>query len=70
LFIDEPDAPRNLQAAYRNGGVDLTWELGPGWNGETFLVYGKRLSDPDYFLIAEVTSCINGVCSYRDINVS
>lgn len=64
-----PDAPRALDAAYFAGAVTLTWELGPLWNGESFRVYGKRSTDADYFLIAEVTSCIDGFCSYTDTNV-
>ncbi|MYG35659.1 MAG: hypothetical protein F4205_09205 [Gemmatimonadetes bacterium] len=66
---DEPDAPRDLTGSYYNRGVDLSWRLGPDWNGEPFRVYGKRVSDADYFFIAEVTSCIDAVCVYRDINV-
>jgi len=68
-YADNPDSPRNLQASYFNGAVTLTWELAPGWNGESFRVFGKRVSDADYFLIAEVTNCIQGACSYDDINV-
>lgn len=66
---DQPDAPRDLAASYYNRGVDLSWRLGPDWNGESFRVYGKRVSDADYFFIAEVTSCIDSLCVYRDINV-
>ncbi len=65
----EPDAPRDLAASYYNRGVDLSWRQGPNWYGEPFRVYGKRASDADYFFIAEVTSCIEAVCVYRDINV-
>lgn len=64
-----PAAPRNLNASYYAGAVNVTWELGPGWDGEAFRVYGKRASDADYFLIAEVTNCAAGFCSYSDINV-
>ena len=69
FFDGDPDGPRNVDASYFNRGVDLTWDLSPGWNGEPFRVYGKRVSDRDFFLIAEVTSCQAGVCSYRDTNV-
>lgn len=69
LVVDEPEAPRDLEAYYYAGGVDLHWRTGPGWNGESFRVYGKRRSDPEYFFIAEVTSCIEGECVYRDVNV-
>ena len=69
VVADEPDAPRDLDAYYYAEGVDIHWRTGAGWNGETFLVYGKRASDPEYFFIAEVTSCIDGYCVYRDVNV-
>ncbi|HKK92913.1 MAG TPA: hypothetical protein VJ925_05740 [Longimicrobiales bacterium] len=64
-----PDAPRAFDAFYYAGAVTLSWELGPAWNGESFRVYGKRSTDPDYFSIAEVTSCGDAVCTYTDINV-
>jgi len=69
LVADPPDAPRDLDGYYYAGAVDLSWRLGGGWDGEAFRVYGKRVSDPDYFFIAEVTSCTEGLCVYRDINV-
>lgn len=69
LLADPPDAPRDLEGYYYAGAVDLSWRLGGGWDGEAFRVYGKRVSDPDYFFIAEVTSCTEGLCVYRDINV-
>lgn len=69
VVVDEPAAPRDLDAYYYAEGVDIHWRTGAGWNGETFLVYGKRASDPEYFFIAEVTSCIDGGCVYRDVNV-
>lgn len=66
---DEPDAPRNLEAYYYAEGVDLHWRTGPRWDNEAFRVYGKRQRDAEYFFIAEVTSCIDGNCVYRDVNV-
>lgn len=71
VFVSDgdPDGPRNVQVSYWNLGVDLTWELAPGWNGEAFRIYSKRVSDPDFFFIAEVTSCADGFCTYRDLNV-
>ena len=69
IVVGEPDAPRDLWASYYNGGVDLSWRLGPRWDGESFRVYSKRTSDAEYFFIAEVTSCIGSECVYRDINV-
>ncbi len=65
-----PAAPVNFNAFYRASAVHLSWELGAGWNGEPFRIWGKRIEDPDYFLIAEVTSCADGLCSYSDANVS
>jgi len=64
-----PAAPSNVEATYFNRAVHLQWELAPGWDGESFRIFGKRSTDPDYFSIAQVTSCIQGVCSYRDLNV-
>jgi hypothetical protein len=66
---DTPAAPRDLQASYHAGVVHLTWELPPQWNGEPFRIYAKRTSDQTYFLIAEVTNCISGLCSFSDVNV-
>jgi hypothetical protein len=64
-----PDAPRALAASYYGGAVTVEWELGPSWDGETFRVYSRRVTDSDYFLIADVTSCADGLCSYVDRNV-
>jgi hypothetical protein len=68
--VGDPAAPRNVDAFYYAGSVTVTWELGPGWDGEAFRVYARRLSDADYFLIAEVTSCAADLCSYDDRNVA
>ncbi len=64
-----PAAPENLDGWYYNRAVYLTWELAPDWNNDTFRIYGKRSSDADYFLIAEVTNCSGGLCSYTDVNI-
>lgn len=64
-----PAAPRNVDVRYFDRAVFVTWELSGAWNGESFRVYGKRVSDPDFFLIAEVTNCSNGLCSYTDTNI-
>lgn len=64
-----PVAPRNLAVSYYAYEVQVTWELGSGWDGEAFRVYAKRSSDRDYFLIAEVTNCFDGFCSYSDSNI-
>jgi hypothetical protein len=67
--VDGPAPPRALDAYYYGGVVKVTWELSSGWDGETFRVYSRRVTDPDYFFIAEVTSCAAGLCSYEDRNV-
>lgn len=71
LLVDEdyPAAPRELSAWYYDRAVYITWELGPGWNDDPFRVYGKRISDASYFLVAEVTNCSGGLCSYTDVNI-
>ncbi len=67
--VNAPAAPQNVDASYYGGVVTVTWELASNWNGETFRIYSKRVSDADYFLIAEVSSCAQGFCSYEDRNV-
>ena len=69
VVLDDPAPPRALEGTYYAGAVTLTWELAPGWDGESFRVYGRRVSDADYFLIAEVTSCTGGLCTYADTNI-
>jgi hypothetical protein len=66
---DGPPPPLALQASYWNGGVDLSWELHPQWQDETFRVYSRRAGTSSYTLVAEVSSCGAGVCGYRDLNV-
>jgi hypothetical protein len=66
---DVPDAPRALVVSYYGGSVTVSWELGPGWNEEAFRIYSRRITDPNFFFIAEVTSCISGFCTYEDLNV-
>lgn len=66
---DGPAAPENLDAYYYAGAVKVTWELGAGWNQEPFRVYSRRVTDADYFLVAEVSSCAGGVCVYEDWNI-
>lgn len=65
----EPPPPRAVEVSYFNRAVTVTWELDPGWNEEAFRVYSKRSSDSDFFLIAEVTNCSAGLCSYTDTNI-
>jgi hypothetical protein len=71
LIVDEgyPAAPRELSAWYYDRAVYITWELAPGWDQESFRVYGRRTSDSEYYLIAEVTNCSGGLCSYTDVNI-
>lgn len=71
IVVDEgyPAAPRALDAWYHARAVYLTWELAPNWNDDVFRVYGKRRSDSGFFLIAEVTNCSGGLCSYTDVNI-
>jgi hypothetical protein len=66
---DYPPPPENLSGWYYNRAVYLTWDLSPAWNDDSFRVYGRRVSDAGYFLIAEVTNCSGGLCSYTDVNI-
>jgi hypothetical protein len=67
--LDGPAAPENLDAYYYAGAVHVTWEIGTGWDEDSFRVYSKRVTDRDYFLIAEVSNCADGVCGYEDRNI-
>jgi len=72
VYVDDPGvpaAPRALAASYYAGSVTVTWELAPDWNGEPFRVYSRRVTDSEWFFIAEVTSCVQEFCTYEDINV-
>jgi len=70
LVVDTaPGAPRALAVGYYAGTVTVEWELAPTWDGETFRVYARRVTDSSYFLIADVTSCSGGLCLYEDVNV-
>ncbi len=71
VYVEDtvPSAPRGLEASYYAGSVTLSWEMGAAWNGEAFRVYSRRITDSRWFLIAEVTSCIDEFCVYEDINV-
>jgi hypothetical protein len=86
VFVDgrQPDPPTNLVAAThwvlegftaagQSSGypvVDLTWDPPATWTDEVFRVYGRRSATTQWFLIATVTSCTGGGCSYRDRNVA
>lgn len=64
-----PAAPQDVAASYYGGVVTVTWALASDWNGEPFRVYSRRITDSDYFFIAEVTNCAGGFCEYDDINI-
>ncbi len=71
IVVDEaPAAPRELAVSYYAGVVTVTWELAPAWDGESFRVYSRRVTDSDYFLIADVTNCVGSTCAYADANVA
>jgi hypothetical protein len=67
--VDGPAPPVGLDAAYYNRAVTVYWDLSSGWNGETFRIFGKRVGDESFLLIAEVTSCSAGGCEYTDTNI-
>ena len=67
--VDGPAPPIGLDAGYYNRAVTVYWELSSAWNGETFRIFGKRVGDASFFVIAEVTSCSEGSCEYTDTNI-
>lgn len=67
--VEAPDAPRALDVRYFDRSVVVTWELGPRWDGESFRVYARPDGVADYLLVAEVTNCSAGLCSYTDVNI-
>jgi hypothetical protein len=71
IYYDDNYAapPENLAAWYYDEAVYVTWELAPAWDEDAFRVYAKRISDAGYYLIAEVTNCSAGLCSYNDVNI-
>ena len=66
---DLPAPPEALDGEYYDQAITLRWSLAAGWNGESFRVYGRRVGDASYLLIAEVTSCADGACEYTDTNI-
>jgi hypothetical protein len=75
------DGPSDLMATYeweldrwQNGEpvgsprVELVWSIPSGWQGDPFRVYARRGSGA-FALIATVTSCAQGICTYVDSNV-
>lgn len=72
VLVDDsgpPAAPRAVSATYYAHSVTVSWELAAGWKEEAFRVYSKRVTDADFFFIAEVTSCSQEFCTYEDINI-
>lgn len=72
VFVVEdgyPAPPMGLEGSYFNRAVALYWTLSPQWNGESFRVFGRRVGDSSFFLIADVTSCSGGECEYTDTNI-
>jgi hypothetical protein len=67
--VGGPDAPRALDVTYYNRAVTVSWELGSYWDGEPFRVYARIMGTGGYLLIAEVTNCSGGLCSYTDVNI-
>jgi hypothetical protein len=65
-----PPPPRDVQAFYYDRAVHVSWELHPQWRDEPFRIYGKRTTDANFFLLAEVTSCRDGRCAYIDRNIT
>ncbi len=70
LVGDTPAPPENFDGFYYGRAVHLSWELGTGWSEEPFRVWGRRVSDAEFFFIAEVTNCADGLCTYTDANVA
>ena len=68
-FSDPPAGPVRLEGSYFQQAIQLSWELSPAWNGESFRVYARRLGASSFLLIAEVTSCAVDVCGYNDTNI-
>ena len=66
---DAPAPPVDVGGRYFNRSIVITWALHPDWDSDSFRVYGKRTSDPSHFLVAEVTNCSDGLCSYTDVNI-
>ncbi|MEJ2539731.1 MAG: fibronectin type III domain-containing protein [Gemmatimonadota bacterium] len=63
-----PAAPVALDVRYYDRSVVVTWELSGAWNGEPFRVYAAPEGGA-YVLVAEVTNCSDGLCSYTDVNI-
>ena len=69
VSVEQAAPPRAVGATYYAGAVTVTWELASDWDGDTFRVYARRSTEVGYYLVAEVTSCQGGVCSYTDTNI-
>jgi len=73
VFVESPEAPAPplfVQGSYSNFAIRLTWELSTAWDGEFFRVWGRRIQDAEFTLVADVSSCANGFCEYTDTNIS
>lgn len=66
---DAPAPPVGLEGDYFNRAVTLRWSLSSQWNGESFRVFGRRVGDASFLVIADVTSCSGGDCEYTDTNI-
>ncbi len=69
LPAGQPAPPQALEGRYYAYAVHLDWELDSRWSGESFRVYGRRATDRNYLMVAQVTNCSDGVCAYTDRNV-
>ncbi|HSM05531.1 MAG TPA: hypothetical protein VK858_13015 [Longimicrobiales bacterium] len=63
-----PAAPVGLDVRYYDRSVVVTWELSSAWNGEPFRVYAAP-PGLEWVMVAEVTNCSAGLCSYTDVNI-
>ena len=69
ISVEEAASSRAVGATYYAGAVTVTWELASDCDRDTFRVYARRSTEVGYHLVAAVTSCQGGVCSYTDTNI-
>jgi len=72
IFVDDPVGPAPplfVEASYANFAVVITWEMSSDWDGEFFRVWGRRVGDAEYLIVADVSSCSGGFCEYTDTNI-
>lgn len=78
-----PGEPRDFRAEYQwvlegwdgtspvgHPVAALSWRPPSDWDREAFRVYGRRAGSSTWLLIATVTSCIDRLCVYDDVNVA